>query len=305
MKTKQPSETSLFQKWGLPIGDQAARGLFALTVLLIVALGTRLLWRKYGAEILARRGNAIQAESITIPPLPPWIRADIRADVVRQGSLDRLPLDQEDLTLRIAQAFRLNSWVANVRRVCKEYGNHVVVDLDYRRPVAMVEVAGPALFPVDANGVLLSPEDFRPEAKPVVKLTDFPWIRAEGTRPQGSPGMAWGDSRIHKGARVAACLLPVWERMKLQVIIAHRGPQRPNQPEKPEFELRTRNNTIIFWGRAPGDEEASESHAEKKVALLADFVQRNGSLDAVKPDQTIDVRHIDGLDVATLGRRLE
>ncbi len=309
MKGERTGNDSIFTKLGLPLGDKATRGLFAVSVLIVVASATRLLWQYYGKDILSRSGG-ITEQSIVIPPIPAWIRSDVRAEAVREGSLANIPLNQEDLTLRVAQAFRLHAWVANVRRVRKQFGNKIIVDIDFRSPVAMVEVhpanQGPGLFPVDANGYFLPPGDFMPAANPTTKVADFPRIRAEGAFPQGiMPGTSWGDLRIQRGARLAARLMPVWNRMELALIIAHRGTTKGQEAEKPEFELRTKKNTIVFWGRAPDDEEPSEPRAEKKIALLADFVQRKGSLDAIGPEQTIDVRHIEGLDVATLGRKLE
>lgn len=310
MKGQEAAGESLFMRLGLPLGEGATRALFVLAVIVILVSGTKLLWQHYGSSIRTPSASAVSEKSIEIPAAPPWVRCDIRAEAVRDGGLCGLSIHQEDLTLRVAQAFGMHAWVANVRRVRKQFGNQVFVDLEYRVPVGMVEVGDSnqttGLFPVDASGVFLPPHDFMPASKPAVKVVDFPRIRADGQYPQGLPGTTWGDLRIQRGARLAASLLPVWNRMELALIIAHRGPSSDRGMEKPEFELRTRKNTVIFWGRAPDDEESSEPHAEKKIAWLADLVQQKGSLDAAAENQkTIDVRHIEGLDIATLGRRLE
>ena len=310
MKGQDAADKSLFMKFGLPLGEGATKALFAVAVIVILVSGTKLLWQHYGSTIRTASSNGLTEASIEIPPYPSWVRTDIRAEAVREGNLLGLPMSQDDLTLRVAQAFRLHSWVVNVQRVRKQFGNRVLVDLEYRVPVAMVEVPdanqATGLFPVDATGVFLSPNDFMPNSNPVVKIADFPRIRAHGTFPQGMPGTSWGDVRVQRGARLSASLLPVWNRMELALIIAHRGPTTEHGTEKPEFELRTRKNTVIFWGRAPDDEETAEPHAEKKIAWLADLLQQKGSLDIAAADQkTIDVRHIDGLDIATLGRRIE
>jgi hypothetical protein len=310
MKGQDAAKKSLFSKLGLPLGEDATKALFLVAVVVILVSGTKLLWQRFGSTIRTASQEALAESSIEVPPYPIWVRTDIRAEAVREGNLLGLPICQEDLTLRVAQAFRLHSWVVNVRRVRKQFGNRVLVDLEYRVPVAMVEVPDAnqtiGLFPVDANGVFLPPNDFMPNSNPVVKIADFPRIRAQGTFPQGMPGTSWGDIRVQRGARLAASLMPVWNRMELALIIAHRGPTSEHGAEKPEFELRTRKNTVIFWGRAPDDEETSEPRAEKKIAWLADLFQQKGSLDIAAADQkTIDVRHIDGLDIATLGRRIE
>jgi hypothetical protein len=65
------------------------------------------------------------------------------------------------------------------------------------------------------------------------------------------------------------------------------------------FELITRNNTKIYWGRGPGEEVADEPTAEKKMSRLLDFLRENGSFDVLEAGKSIDLRHPDRLLVAT------
>jgi len=75
--------------------------------------------------------------------LPEWIHCDLRAEIFRSAALDGpLSIMDEDLAERIAVACALHPWVARVRSVRKYHPARVVVELDYRRPVLMVEVTG-------------------------------------------------------------------------------------------------------------------------------------------------------------------
>ena len=64
----------------------------------------------------------------------------------------------DELVQKIQTAFSLHPWVANVTHVTKRHPAHVDVELEYRKPVAMVEVhenGSDGLYPVDTDGVLL------------------------------------------------------------------------------------------------------------------------------------------------------
>ena len=74
------------------------------------------------------------------------------------GSLEGLHIRQTDLAFRVAEAFTMHSWVAKVQHAGKRYSNRVVVDLVYRKPVAMVEVFEKGrrwISPVDRLGFVL------------------------------------------------------------------------------------------------------------------------------------------------------
>ncbi len=303
-RTEKPSHTTPERA----ISTSARTVWTCLAVLACLGLMTHLVWRQFGPRIQAARAGYIREESIEIPPLPRWIRSDVRAEAVRQGSLTQYSIAHVDLTWRVAEAFQMHSWVARVRRAYKKPPSRVIVDLVYRKPVAMVEVADPSgtrgLFPVDAFGYFLPPQDFMPAAQPVVPITDFPRLRADHTYPAGVPGTPWGDVRIHQGAVVADYLQRHWKRLGLYEIVGVRGRREGVDPGTPTFEVRTAKQTVVLWGHAPGEEVNGEATADKKLALLADFFQQHGTLDAVQSDQTIDVRHISGLEVATVGRQL-
>ena len=110
----------------------------------------------------------------------------MKADVIADGGLKELNLLDPQVTVRVAQAFATHSWVKTVRRVRKHHPARIQVDLEYRRPAAMVEVdlAGEkGLLPVDETGVLLPPSDFSPD-----QAKEYPRIGIGHTTPAGPVG---------------------------------------------------------------------------------------------------------------------
>ena len=81
------------------------------------------------------------------------------------------------LAVKVARAFELNPWVARVKWVRKSYPGQVEVELEYRRPVAMVEVYTDdemGLFPIDSHAVLLDPRDYRREIVSYCQTREVP-----------------------------------------------------------------------------------------------------------------------------------
>ena len=123
----------------------------------------------------------VTREKVTITKQPPWIHADIRAEVFRDASLDGLQSNLDDsLAERIARAFRLHPWVADAK-ARKRPPAQVEVDLVYRRPVCMVDQPGGAT-PVDVEGTVLPSEGFSP-----IEKKSYPRLSGVDTGPSG-PG---------------------------------------------------------------------------------------------------------------------
>jgi hypothetical protein len=224
-------------------------------------------------------------EQVEITPLPEWIHTDIRSEVFRNASLDGpLSVMDDQLTQRIASAFSLSPWVAEVVRVTKHFPARVKVQLVYRRPVCMVAVPGD-LLPVDAQGVLLpyGNDDFS-----AVEKSRYPRLVGVDTAPVGTAGECWGDARVIGGAEIAAVLAETWHELNLHQIVPT-APLATGMAEEPTYTLVTRGGTRIFWGRAPGTKAAGELPAADKVARLRKYAEQHGSLEGAGGPQELDV----------------
>lgn len=159
-------------------------------------------WQRVGADVLASDSYWLAPDDIVVSNEVDWIRSDdIRREVFHNASLEsRLSIMDPELTERIAAAFSLHPWVARVRRVSKRHPAGLAVELEYRRPVCMVEAPG-RLIPVDVEGNRLPDGDFA-----LNQAVRFPRLTDIETMPVGPPGTRWGDLRVADGAAIAAAL---------------------------------------------------------------------------------------------------
>ncbi len=272
---------------------------FVAGVILLAAcvIGALVAWNKWGAVIVSSDRYTLSAENIEVTPQPPWIHADVKAEVIRDGSLNSLQILDEQVTVKVAGAFSVHNWVANVKRVSKHYGPKILVDLEYRRPVAMVEVTtdgGRGLLPVDAAGVLLPPDDFSP-----TEVRDFLRITVGDSVPAGPVGTSWGDERVAGAAKIAAAWGSQWQPIELYRIAAVTdGASRSRLV--PTYELYTRQGIRVIWGRAPGQETSGEATSTQKIARLVQYVEQHGALDSQAAVAAIDLR--DSRDISVTPR---
>ncbi len=229
-------------------------------------------WKKWGRPALEQSGTVLTVAEIHVTEQPEWIKADVRAEAFRDGSLGELSTLDHDLAYKVYRAFELHSWVAKVNRVNKGPNGRVDVDLRYRRPVAWVEIPRAmspkdedGVLPVDAEAVLLPPSDFQGEAIPMLRITVsdlIPWL------PVGTP---WPDPRVAGAAQLAALVEGNWQEMQLHriTVASTRGEHRSSDPIV--YELMTRRGDRFIWGSAPGKEVVGEASTTQKIRLLREL----------------------------------
>jgi hypothetical protein len=266
----------------------SARWMVLAVVLAVVVGGGSYGVRQHvQGHVLASSEYQLEAERITISPLPPWIHGDIKSEVLRDATIDGpLSLLDGELTVRMATAFAAHPWVAHVERVSKQFPSGLNVVLSYRRPVAMVEVeGGSGALPVDIEGVVLPTEGFTAD-----DADAFPLLGEIRTSPSGPVGNRWGDAAVTGGAQIAAALGPDWKSLGLARIVPA-GQKAGRAGVEYIFNLVTRSGTQIRWGRAPASDLPGEVPALEKIEQLKRYAaQNNNSLDL--PDGALlEIRH--------------
>lgn len=263
-------------------------------------------WRQWGRTVVARPIYRVAAESIQLSTPPPWVRTDIRAEVVRDGALNDLTIFDKDATIRVYQAFELHPWVSKVKRVSKHPPARLVVDLEYRQPVAWMEVPGAkptdegGVIPIDGLACVLPSRDFTKE-----DLPNYLRISVKDARPYGLAGTAWGDPRVSGAAKIAVSLREVWHRLRLYRIqlTTEPNPELARIQGEPIYELETASHHYIVWGSAPGAERPNEPTAPVKLSRLMQVAEKLGSLDQL-PESGIDLRDLSSLPAAHTAARL-
>jgi hypothetical protein len=297
---KKNSQSATKQKISLRITGwfSGVTGKVLLCVLLIgiFTLLSYMAWQKIRTRVLGLPEYAVGPEQIQLtPPPPPWIfstdlRVEVFNDLIRQGPLSIM---DDDLNERVYAALLRQPWVAKVRQVSK-YKGTVKVDLEYRRPVCMVETPG-GLIPVDIEGTLLPFEDFSP-----IEKAKYPKLTDVERGPLGRVGTRWGDVRVVGGAEIANELLPLWTKLKLEKIVPRPSAVpasgtlnqsvAPIRPGDYHYEIIAHGGLRILWGHSGGDLSSGEPTPKQKIKKLEDFFNEHGQLDFPGRPSELDLR---------------
>ncbi|MGD9722603.1 MAG: cell division protein FtsQ/DivIB [Pirellulales bacterium] len=254
----------------------------AAGIVLVTAGVSYGVWQQVRTHVLGSNQYQVDPAQIFLTPSPPWIRSNIKEEVLREAGLaEPLSLLDAQLTARVAGAFAAHPWIARVERVSKHFPSGLEVEVVYRRPVAMVEVTDGAL-PVDVDGVVLPTADFQPGEADI-----YPRIGGIHTSPAGLVGTPWGDAAVAGAAQIVAAFGDDWKMLDLlRVTPAARRPGGRGGVEY-AFALFTRGGTRIDWGLAPGTTVAGEQPAAEKIAQLRQYAAKIGSLDGPAPQQLL------------------
>jgi hypothetical protein len=301
--TKNKKSRSTTSSWPVRIFSRLlGPGRTATIAAVMIAIffgGALVAWLKLSPKILASGEYRVGAEQIAITPLPSWLHrkpGEFQAEVFRDLSLDRpLSIVDEDLVERVKTAFMRNPWVSKVNRVEKRHPAAVIVELEWRRPVCMVEVPRGVLA-VDIDGYILPSKDFTP-----LETKNYPPLAGMDHIPEIPEGSRWVDSKVLGGAEIAAALGPVWKTMKLERIVPLAADPAVANPvndtgrrlTEPFFILLTPKGRRILWGYAPGANIVGELSSAEKVARLQRYFAAKDTLDdPLEKNQDLDIRKL-------------
>jgi hypothetical protein len=270
---------------GLLVGVAAAA--------LVVGGGMRAIQSALG-WLRLRPEYQIEFASIHLDPPPPrWVRtgaAGLLERVRTRGGYDEtMPLLGLDLEA-LGKAFaRESPWVRSVDRIERGGDNRLTVALSYREPVALVRLGArprQTTLVLDGDGVVLPSDDLDlASAGPLIALEDLVRPGPAGTAP-----MVAAETRPGRALRLAP---PpgdgpdpaVLEAASLAAELKRRGAADgpPKAPVKVTavkghalgWFLVTAEPALILWGPAPGREPAGEPDADRKWALLTDWLEQN------------------------------
>src|SRR5262245_32424330 len=190
------------------------RGLVFTAFVVVFAIGCSVYaWRRWGEPSMQSTDYEVTGEGISVTPQPAWIHGNVKDEVVRTAGISKLNLLDRELVEKIADAFALHPWVADVVRVEKRHPAQVTVELAYRRPVLVVKLDAAdekGLLFLDEDAVLLPSTDFAPS-----QARNYLRILAGGETPTSVYGTPWGSERIAGAARVAAAWDERWSELGL------------------------------------------------------------------------------------------
>jgi len=248
------------------------------------------LW-PYAAQRLPSLGKRAEYHlafrQIQISPAPTQnVPANLIEQVEKLTELSRdLAILDENLCSNVAEAFRKHPWVSKVLRVKKSFPAAIVVQLEYRRPVATVQISG-ARIPVDSEAVLLPTVDFSAD-----EIARLPVIQNVTSKPAAQPGIVWSDSALLAAVRLADLLGDKWKSLKLEAISISYNASTTTATDDVQLELIGVGGSKILWGRGVGSDYPGELESSQKIRRLENYLTEFGDYGQPNGPYEIDIRH--------------
>ena len=256
----------------------------AATVMLIYLATSQ--WNQHRDSLLDNNEYAINSSNIKINPPPSWFQrpAQIAVDDLSKSKSSLL---DPQIVPETHQYFSGLPWIRNVNQVSKSKQG-IKIDLQYRTPVAFVDLDRHTGIPVDLDGTvfdrsLLNETEFSILRQKLMRIS----LRQLGKQGRETvPWQPWPDSRIPIATRLCQFLEPASQDLELLRVVSY---DLPAQNSSPRLQVWTANGTVVIWGSAPGMELPGEAPAHVKLNALREFVSHNGPLTKFEQKNTLDI----------------
>lgn len=199
---------------------------------------------------------------------------DELARIHRQGQNQGMPKI-------LAHQLAKNAWVKNVRWVRRTFGGQMLINCEFREPLAMVK-SKDMYYLIDSNGYLL-PGKYNRQAIQTCGLMEIRGVA--GSIP--SAGKKWKNPDLRAGLKLIKLLRTMPFKNQIHSVDVTNFKGRID-PTSSWIVLLTDRNTTIRWGRPAGMENGLETTAQEKLALMAGIYKRHGHVDFGR--SFIDVR---------------
>ena len=251
------------------VGQAQIQIFLQLLTALAILLLFRFTWNMICPSIAEENDYHLSTDRIELIYRPLWIPPSLQSDAITDNSnlfdSASLSLLNPKLAENLMNAFRAEPWVREVNSVRLEYPAKVLVDAQFREPVAFVErtstvkdgVSSRTAYQIDADGILL-PTDFlaavvstNPSA-----VYDYLWIEGIRSTPIGSYGKPWNDPILDESALLADFLHGSFKQLGIAKILIPDENENSNVPvdnlsSRRIWRLETVKGREIIWGSFP------------------------------------------------------
>ena len=268
--TVRPERRSGLFEWfcALFLGKTQRKIEIQILLALLFAFALRETWLGIKEKLDSDERYLIGLKDIIVLSPPQWVPPTLVKEAIQSDSkLQGKPLTILDKNLGndLYRAFLLHPWVRNVRSIQLDYPPRVLVDLEFRTPIAIVETGSTVegekvksdIFQIDADGYLL-PTDYLKAFLSSDKTTvhDYLWILGADSTPVGACGQSWGDPVLDEAALLAEFLHEDISSLGIQQILIppeeDSFSKKIDEPrDKTSYRLKTRNGKEIIWGTFP------------------------------------------------------
>lgn len=211
----------------------------------------------------------------------PYFQESVKSSMQLTG---RVSLFDKDLIKNVLNAYEKNPWVASVESIEKQFPNKLIIKLETRRPVAMVEVkkwnSRSFYYLVDKDSVRLPGEYY---TVPIASLPlSLPIIVGVRNAPPQA-GEKWLDRGLSDALAVGSVLKKynVSARMGISTIDVTNVGGRVSQSNS-EIMLLNKDKVQIEWGRPIDTDKQFEMSPEEKIRNLYRVLNVSPQLQGVK-----------------------
>ncbi|MCG6156609.1 cell division protein FtsQ/DivIB [Rubinisphaera margarita] len=251
--------------------------------------------RKSGTDFTTLPQYQVDRREVKLTELPTFVPVDLLERTWQRAGLEpTFSLLEPQLAERIGKAFELSPWVREVKHIRLRYPNKIEIGLEYREPVALVQLQQ-GYYPVDRDGILLPPMDFS-----IKQLGSYPAVEGIDSVPRGPAGDHWGDLAVWGATRLAEMMLAAgdkdspWKRFHFKTIRVEghsaTGIRSIDDLNQVQYRLITDKGSEVIWGVAPDVPDPTEPNAETKLKRLEMYFRDFGGLQTAQGPVEIDLR---------------
>jgi hypothetical protein len=279
-RSKKSDATLVFapKHWDAARTLTGLRILGGFTLLVIIALAWQWSEGRLKKYVAQSQSQIIMPQSVELVASPAWMSPLLAEQLRKQvaAELSANPMDLNSLNHAVA-VLQDNPWVDQVHRITRTREHMVLVQADYRQPVAMIQ-SQHGYHPIDAQQHLLPGLYLETQLKQV----GLPVIT--GVQSTMTPlGSVWQDQSLSAGLDLVYIIKrQPWADQVKSVDVSERDVRG-----RIRLSILTQQGGKVRWGFAPGQGHPIEVTDTAKLNALSGLYQRCGMIDA--GGRTVDV----------------
>lgn len=258
-------------------------GIFILIATTFVFLFL-ILHRKVYAYYSIQPTHQINLAPLEVLHKPDWCSEPYFSEAIRTSMqlTGKVSLFDKGVVNQLLNKYQRNGWVAKVKSIEKQFPNKIKMQLELRRPVAVVEMKKwsnrSSYYLVDQDNVRLPGEYYTIPSIPIT----LPVIVGVRSSPPLA-GEKWLDKGLSDALDVAGVLkkYQVYHKLDVAGIDITNIDGKINK-KSTEIVIVTKNNVQIEWGRPIKTNKLFEISAEEKIKNLYRVLEISPQLHGIK-----------------------